>query len=459
MPVPSYGAKLTNIFSREFTVETVNAARGLKFRQTFRNNMSVKGEAQIVACKPGSTDYTKITFTPDYARFKMVGLDADMCALMTRRVYDMAGCTDASLKVHLNGAPVPIKNFKQYTELYLPPAVDGADAGEHVRIHERIGDRWEVLVSVSDGRFQQVSFVNSIATTKGGTHVNLVADQLTKHIAAHVAKKHKTAANLKPHHVRNHLFVFINSLIVNPAFDSQTKENLISRPNTFGSQCELPEKMLKAVEKSAIVSHLIDFVTHKNSKELAKNDGKKKSRLNGIPKLEDANNAGGRDADKCTLILTEGDSAKSLAIAGISVVGRDNYGVFPLKGKLLNVRDAAHAQITANQEITHLKQILGLQQGKVYTDTKSLRYGHLMIMTDQDHDGSHIKGLIINLLHHYWPSLLKLPGFLTEFITPIVKATKGRESKVFYTVPQYEAWREATPKVHLWEIKYYKGAW
>jgi DNA topoisomerase-2 len=105
----------------------------------------------------------------------------------------------------------------------------------------------------------------------------------------------------------------------------------------------------------------------------------------------------------------------------LSVVGRDNFGVFPLRGKLLNVREASPSQISANAEINAIKQILGLQHGKVYENTDSLRYGHLMIMTDQDHDGSHIKGLIINLLDHFWPSLLKIPGFLLEFITPIVK--------------------------------------
>jgi DNA topoisomerase-2 len=68
--------------------------------------------------------------------------------------------------------------------------------------------------------------------------------------------------------------------------------------------------------------------------------GKKERRLIGIPKLEDANDAGTKNAEKCTLILTEGDSAKSLAMAGLEIVGRDYYGVFPLKGKMLNVREA-----------------------------------------------------------------------------------------------------------------------
>lgn len=79
--------------------------------------------------------------------------------------------------------------------------------------------------------------------------------------------------------------------------------------------------------------------------ELKKTDGSKKKRLTGIPKLDDANEAGGRNSKDCTLILTEGDSAKALAVAGLSVVGRDYFGVFPLRGKVLNVRDATALQV------------------------------------------------------------------------------------------------------------------
>ena len=74
-----------------------------------------------------------------------------------------------------------------------------------------------------------------------------------------------------------------------------------------------------------------------------------------------------------------------LQMEGLAVIGRNHYGVFPLKGKLLNVREASHKQIMENVEIQHIKQILGLQQGKEYDSVKSLRYGHLMIMTDQVH--------------------------------------------------------------------------
>ena len=110
-----------------------------------------------------------------------------------------------------------------------------------------------------------------------------------------------------------------------------------------------------------------------------------------------------------------------------------------------------------NQEIAHIKQILGLQQGKKYTDVSQLRYGHVMIMADQDHDGSHIKGLIINLFELYWPELLTLKGFLMQFITPIVKVKKGTQELDFFTLPEYETWREETDKSDKWSSKYYKG--
>lgn len=154
--------------------------------------------------------------------------------------------------------------------------------------------------------------------------------------------------------------------------------------------------------------------------------GGKKSKLTGIPKLEDANEAGTKNSDKCTLILTEGDSAKALAMSGLAVIGRDFYGVFPLKGKLLNVRDAATKALSENDQIQNLIKIIGLQINKQYEDVKGLRYGSIMIMSDQDTDGSHIKGLVINFIQHLWPSLFKMNGFLKQFITPLLKVSKQR---------------------------------
>ncbi|CAN6253652.1 unnamed protein product [Urochloa humidicola] len=449
-----YGAKLTNIFSTEFVIETADGRRLKKYKQVFSENMGKKSEPQISKCRQGE-NWTKVTFKPDLAKFNMTHLEDDVVALMRKRVVDMAGTLGKTVTVEMDGQKVPVKSFSEYVNLYLK-SVYGDTLDTKQRASES-NDRWEVCVVPSEGQFQQVSFVNRIATIRGGTHVDYITNQVATYVMNLVNKKNKSA-NMKLHNVKNHLWVFVNALIDNPAFDSQTKETLTTRQGSFGSKCELSSGFLKNVEKSSIVTNALSWAEFKLDKELKKTDGSKKSRISGIPKLEDANEAGGKDSHMCTLILTEGDSAKALAMSGISVVGRDHYGVFPLRGKLLNVREANHKQIMENAEIQNIKQILGLQHGKQYDSTKGLRYGHLMIMTDQDHDGSHIKGLLINFIHSFWPSLLKVPSFLVEFITPIIKATKGSKTIAFYTMPEYEDWkRKLGASASSWTIKYYKG--
>jgi DNA topoisomerase-2 len=237
---------------------------------------------------------------------------------------------------------------------------------------ERVNERWEVGIGISDGAFQQISFVNAICTTKGGQHVNFIADKVAQRLVPVVKRKNK-GEEVKSHVIKNHLAVFVNCLIENPAFDSQTKENLTTRSTQFGSTCELSDKLCKAIEKSAIVDNIVSWAKFKQTEQLKKKGGSKRSKVLGITKLDDANFAGTAKARDCTLILTEGDSAKALAISGLGIVGRDYYGVFPLRGKPLNVREASHQQIMKNEEIQNICKIMGLQFGKEYTDTSSLR--------------------------------------------------------------------------------------
>lgn len=451
-----YGAKLCNIFSTKFIVETACKQYNKMFKQTWHDNMSKTKDPTIVPFK--GTDFTCITFYPDLSKFKMTVLEKDIVAIMTRRAFDIAGCA-RGVKVFLNGNRLLIKNFKEYIELYSKDKLD--DNGDTLKIiHEIVSERWEVAVTMSSSGYQQVSFVNSIATTKGGRHVDYITDQLTKKIAEVISKKNKGGKDVKPFQIKSHLWVFVNCLIENPTFDSQTKENMTLQIKNFGSKCQLTEKFISAAMKCGIVESIISWVRFKAQTELQKKcSGKKSSKLKGIPKLEDANDAGTKNSIDCTLILTEGDSAKSLAVSGLGVVGRDKYGVFPLKGKLLNVREATHKQILENAEINNIIKIMGLQYKRKYEsvdDLKTLRYGRLMIMTDQDQDGSHIKGLLINFIHHNWPSLLRLP-FLEEFITPIVKAVKGNDEKCFYSLPEFEEWKTATHDWNKYKLKYYKG--
>lgn len=459
-----FGAKLTNIYSSEFIVDTADRERELKYHQVFSNHMHEKSAPKITK-NTRKEEYTCITFKPDLSLFHMDGIDTDTEALLMKRVYDMAG-TVKGVKVFLNGERLKIKNFKQYVEMYVAaiqeisgaPKEEDASGPKPVIVYdqsENNGRVWEVGFAVSDGTARQVSFVNNIATIKGGKHVEHVEQQIVDRILEHVSKGKKSAP-VKANQVRQQLWIFVNCQIVNPSFDSQTKETLTLKQSAFGSKWVMPDDFARKVLRSGVVDNVQSIAQFHQDRQLQTSDGRKRSRVS-VTKLEDANWAGGKRSAECTLILTEGDSAKALAVSGLSEVGRDAYGVFPLRGKLLNVREATHDSIMKNAEIKNIKEILGLKHGKQYDSVEGLRYGSLMIMTDQDFDGSHIKGLIINFLDHFYPSLLRLPNFLVEFITPIIKARKGQEVKSFFTVPEYERWKESSDGGRGWTIKYFKG--
>lgn len=464
-----YGAKLCNVFSTEFSLECQDSANGKRYKTTWRDNMGKMDKAKITSNK--SKDFVRVTFKPDFKRFGMPdGIDDDTEAIMYRRVYDLAGTVEG-VKVHLNGEHLKL-GFKKYCEMYAKciakerQDVDADGNGpapatvifEDTKAHER----WQIGFTVSDGSFQQVSFVNSIATTTGGTHVNYIADQICNALLKDLTKKMK-GHSLKANHIRNHIFIFVNCLVDNPAFASQTKEQMTTKQSAFGSKCQLTDGFIKKIRQTDAIENILHFAEKKADKLMAKSDGNKRSRISN-EKLVDANLAGTKHGHECTLILTEGDSARALAVAGRAILDPDRIGVFPLRGKMLNVRDASIDQITKNQEVQNIKQFLGLKHKQQYTDTKSLRYGHLMIMADQDHDGSHIKGLLINFLQVQYPSLLKIPEFFREFITPVVKVWQGPNPKKplrlksFFTMPEYEEWKDRhNQEIKKWHYKYFKG--
>ena len=438
-----YGSKLTNAFSTVFTVEICDSKN--KYIQTWKNNMSIKNDPIITKCKGKS--YTKISFIPDYSRFNMESIDEDIFLLFRTRVYDGSAITNKRVSVYFDSEKLLVKDFESYANLYISGSP---------KVYERINDRWEIIVALNTyDKFTQVSFVNGISTSEGGTHVDLVVNQIVNKLKDQLDKKYKDIT-IRPSYIKDNLLVFINCLVENPVFSSQTKESHVTKASKFGSKCELSDELIKRIDKLGITANVIDIARAKDSKSLSKTDGKKTFRLSGVPKLDDANKAGGSEGHKCKLILTEGDSAKASAVAGLSVVGRDYYGVFPLRGKLLNVRDATPAQLLKNEEINNLKKILGLQQSKEYLTTKDLRYGGIMIFTDADNDGSHIKGLIINFIHAFWPSLIKLDSFITCIVTPIVKVSRGKEIKSFYNQHDFVKWKESV-EISKYETKYYKG--
>jgi DNA topoisomerase-2 len=534
------GAKLCNIYSTVFIVETVNSRDGLCYVQRFSNNMRDRDIPSLERIRQNAkqnTDYTKITFYPDLEKFQMTSLNEnDMVPLIRRRIYDIAGC-NSELKVYLNGNLLKMNNFKDYAKLYLKslhslnmvneewkwdnknlafeqiwedveePIESSSSGGNSSGSERGRMKRWEVVLApnlTGSHSFFHWSFVNSISTCRGGTHVKYVMDNIIKYIRP-IIKKKNGGIDVKPNSIRQHFCIFINCLIVNPTFDSQLKETLTSKPHSYGTVCKLSPQFLKRTERMDALSNILAYHRIAEEQKLfsqskISKSGSRKRQIRGIDKLTDANWAGTKRSLDCILILTEGDSAKTLAVSGLSIVGHNQYGVFPLRGKVINAKTSSNTKVMNNKELKAVVEIMGLEYGKIYDPADSssltnLRYGHLMIMADQDVDGSHIKGLIINLIHTYWPSLLRWDGFLQEFITPIIKV-KAPSKKIsnhflvqnvfqdsdslsedwekqlltqaeisFFTVPEFNRWRTHllaygdTGRKYFdkWCIKYYKG--
>lgn len=407
-----YGAKLTNVFSEQFTLEIGDAhsTRGKykTYKQTWEQNMSVCHEAEVTTIdrdggmNKDELEYTKISFVPDLS--KLTGdlrrsiIPDEEYHLMKRRVVDIAGCADGKLTVTLNGEPIGLSSFQDYVNLYRQ--LPGASAKLPPTLHHKINTRWEIVVGLSEQKsLESISFVNGMSTSRGGTHVDVIARQISQFIADYINTKMskelsrlqaQAPINISPRMVRRHLFLCVNSLIENPSFDSQMKECLTSNPENFGSNFDLTNSFLKKLTKPleasddenndrestdenktattsskaggpGIVEQVISMAMGAHQfnvlnmmKEIGASSKQTKRQVLSIPKLEDANLAGTTNVgvhNPCTLILTEGDSAKALAVAGLEVVGRDHYGVFPLRGKFMNVRSVSVKQLTNNAEL------------------------------------------------------------------------------------------------------------
>jgi DNA topoisomerase-2 len=447
-----FGFKLVLIWSECGSIETVDHIRGLKYTQEFRDNLDVICPPKITKAAKAKP-YTKITFKPDYQRLGISGLSPDMISLLKKRVYDISAVTDKTIKVKYNSGIIPTKNFEQYINLYI------GEKATSPRVYEIANERWEYAVALTPtNEFIQVSFVNGIYTSKGGKHVEYILNQITRKLAEFIEKKKKIKVN--PNSIKEQLILFLRCDIENPSFDSQTKDFMNTPMVKFGSKCDVSDKFIEKVAKMGVMDAACAITEIKEHKSAKKTDGVKSRTIRGIPKLDDANWAGTDKSSECMIIFCEGDSAKTGVISGLTSEDRNTIGVYPLKGKVMNVRGEAIIKISENKEIAEIKKILGLEMGKEYKNLedvhKHLRYSKVVFMTDQDLDGSHIKGLCINLFHNEWGSLTRIPGFIGFMNTPILKAKKGTQELKFYNIGEYDEWK-AQHETKGWDIKYYKG--
>lgn len=436
------GVKLLNVFSTSFKVKGVDS--GKMFSQEWSRNMREVKPPKITnsALKTG---FTEVTWIPDFKAFGIDGYTDDIVSLYTRYILDAAMLT--KLNVFFNDKKVPVKSLQDYSKLFMSPT------SESVYIK---GKDSEVLLSTAS-EFEAVSFVNGVFTINGGKHVNSWSEAIFRPIVDHYNKPKKPQITIKD--VKQFYRLFVVSTLVNPEFTSQSKTELAS-PDV---QAEVEKKTISSILRWEHTKKISEIIEGKEMLVMKKTEAKRKT-FKAIAGYEPANEAGGKKSSECTLALCEGLSAKTFAIKGIDCPlfgrsGRDWFGVYALRGKILNVIKSNPTSISENKIITDLIQALGLRYGVDYTDDANfsqLNYGRLLILTDADTDGYHIAGLIMAFFNHLFPSLLKRDTpFLYNMMTPISKAVSKSGEQVFYNLRTADEFmKTCDQKV---EIKYFKG--
>ena len=429
------GSTLTNIYSNEFIISTCDGKN--HFYQTYKNNMRDRVEAKI---KKSKVAHTEITFKPDFEKFGLDGIDEDHFKMIQKRIYDLAAC-NTHLKIYFNDNLINLNSFEDYIKLYVTEY-----------FYETNKDKtWSIAIALSENGFQQISFANSTETYDGGTHVDYIMNQIVVELREFFVKKHKV--DIKPSELKSHMFLFLDSTVINPSFSSQTKEKLITEVKDFGCTFEVSKKLTQLILKSEIVNSILDWIQQKKSADDNKLQRELNKKLSKI-KVEKLIDAKGKDRWKCSLGLFEGDSASG---AFRKYRSPETMGAFSLKGKFINVSEITNQKLVQNTEAVNLMAAIGLKLGQ-QIELKHLRYGKILFYTDADVDGNSISALLINFFYKYWPEIFDR-GMIYKVETPIVVAVpKSKKIKkiLFYTQTEYNEWADKNDLKNF-EIKYKKG--
>jgi len=498
------GAKATSVFSTYFKVDIGVQGQGLRYEQVWENNM-LKKNNYVITQYTGES-YVQITYTLDFKRFQYTQYPDEALNLFAKEVVDAGFAGKFYSK--FNDIPICVKNVTNYAKLIYGPNLpnnivhyqwpDGAELvtkkGRKVAVDPRVVPLAEVMYLDTPGSAEKYGFVNGLLTVHGGIHVNAAYEVFSKEVIDIMTdikdKKPKKAKEKKitpgkkrlpkitTKDVTNHVSLIVSVRMYKPKFDSQTK-TIFTSYEVNG----IEYTKLKIILENNIKKQLGHWQTlfalqrelqFKKLNALKSLDAKKRGRLPFIEKAQHAYLAGKpAHIHETMLIFVEGKSAKAWATTLIAQKpnGSDYWGVYPLKGKMLNSINADFEQQIGNPEYKEIIDMLRLQDldYTIEANYKTLNYGKIAIATDADHDGKHIAGLFYLFIAHRYPTLLRVPGFINYIRTPIVRVKRYKKEKKlsFYSLYDYEVWLKGTPENPLPEeqikhnksffAKYFKG--
>lgn len=431
MGMNGVGSSLTNIFSKRFEVYTANGKHS--YSQVFENSMQKIGKPKI--CR-SAKNFTKVSFVPNYDYFKASPESiANLPLLIEKRLKNLAFAFP-EIKFIFNQQHITAGNLnaflKQIHDVYeFNETKDG-----------RIG------VFYSDTDFQHLSFVNGLETKRGGTHIDNVTYKIVEHLREYIKRKYKF--DVKPIDVKSKIFLMFSMRITNAQFDGQTKERLMNPVNDYKEVIDelLSEKFLRSLQKNEeIIGPIVE--AYRIKMEAKDNlDLKKMGKTTKKVKIEKYFPAVG---DQRYLFLTEGDSANGSLMP---VLGRAQYSYFALRGVPLNAHEAKVLKIKENEELKNLVTILNMDLTKDRQD--DLSHDYVVIATDQDADGKHIRAICLAFFNRFSPSLIKT-GRIKFLRTPLtVGKKKGKIVKYFFELEEYKDYIRKSPD-HGLDFHYYKG--
>lgn len=442
------GSKGCNVMSTKFAVRISNSQDKKTFAQMWEHNMKTAHPPKITACSRKKNE-TVVTWHPDFER---LGGESSMHAMpdiCRWYAHNASLCVPGSVKVHFNDELIKLRTPEHFCAALggVPPFASDVFQREgqallRICVAARGPAAPNNLSSLSSGHSLTYAFVNGTPCCEG-THAKYIASKVGEIIDSKAkgkrAKPGSDAPHATPSFLHSHTVIVATLLVEKERFTDQRKRVLDTPLREWGWKWDPSTSFVSAIHRSELADQLILSCQEKSDAAAAKATKTTSRQLN-IAKYEPALK---RFTPTATLIVCEGDSAGNLVRSGLTVVGRKDFGLYPLRGKFLNVRGAPAKTVLDNKEAVELLKILGIQLNTTYDDdtVKKLPYSRLMVMTDQDVDGSHIMGLLFNFVDACAPSLLRQkPNYLCRFATSLIRVTVKQKEIGFYSQVEYDNW-------------------